>query len=576
MPKIINAYQEGQNSIADSLKDIGQSIWGDAAKNEGYRQSAEKTRREAEKVARENANAEPYARALRDNDTGNARYYGALHGLPPEGVAIANRLAAAGHANGDMYDPMLGTAMLGAGASAAGTPRGHREMLENQRMQLTYGVTDEDPRTGAKNYGWRDPRTMSTAPPNTGLGQPNAPSGNNPLLPRGNAPNGNTPQATYTPADLLTDERGQPVQIPAAPLHMTEAVDENGQPVLDARGKQALEAVRQKYGDGYASKVLGTVLGHGLLPSSRSKANNAFIDDVYNVYPGYDPGVAAMRNKTWQDIASSGKTGQMTTALGQFMHHLGEKYIPAVEGIGTVDTLHPFSGAGPLPAAGNWIAGQGTNAYNAAHIQSLRNQGAPQITALDAAQEAVANEYAKVLRTTGMAESDVQRNMAIFKPGNSPAQAKAAIDTALGVIHGAYASREGTINRLLMAPHPPLVDQETQGLEGQIKSWLGGGKAPVIGKGLGQMQSGVPVGTGGGGGTQPATALPPGPTGHPPSVNDTAPPPAPGARSSFDDRFSAAGEPPLLAEARAAIAAGKSRTAVIQRLQQMGVDPAGL
>ena len=42
------------------------------------------------------------------------------------------------------------------------------------------------------------------------------------------------------------------------------------------------------------------------------------------------------------------------------------------------------------------------------------------------------------------------------------------------------------------------------------------------------------------------------------------------------DRFSAAGEPPALAEARDAIAKGAPRAAVMNRLRQMGVDPQGL
>lgn len=546
MPRIINAYSEGQNSIADSLKSIGQSIWGDEAKNEGLRQNAEKLRQEAAKAARENTNAEPYARAMRDNDMGNARYYGALHGLTPEGIGVANRVTAAGRANGNYDDPALGTSMLGAGQAMASTPEGQRRALENAHMQPTYGVTGEDPRTGAHEYGWRDPRDRTTAP-STGMPQPGQAQPPRGFSPPSAPANPSTPQAAYTPADMITDERGQPVQIPSAPLHLASSVDENGQPILDTRGRQALEAVRQKYGDGYASRVLSTILGHVTMPGSRSKANNAFMDDVLGVYPNYDQGVARMRNDTYKDIALGGRTGQIGAAVTQGINHMTDELIPNASKLDTWHSGH----FGPF-----------TKAANSLYISNLAGNQDPRLAGFNVAKEGFANEFAKIFRTQGnMAEADIEHQRQNFLAAQSPEELQATVKTAMGLMHGSLSSREATIQRILGADaqRPPMVGPETKAKLDQIQAWLDGGGLPQSGgKNMGQAQSGVPVGAGGGGGTQPATALPPNASGHPPSINDRPQ------------------EHPMLAEARAAIAAGKSRAAVIQRLQQMGVDPQGL
>lgn len=494
--KIINALSDANNSIAESLKSVGQSIWGDEAKNEGLRQNAEKLRQEAAKAARENSSAEPYARSLRDNDAPSARYYGALHGLTPEGTAVANRLAVSGHANGNMYDPELGTAMLGAGASAASTPQGHRETLENARMQPTYGITDEDPRTGAKNYGWRDPRTMTTQP-NAGFGQP-APQGA-PMQPGGgfNTPPANpaAPQASYTPADLLTDEHGQPMATQPAPLHMAQsAVDENGQPMLSSRGQQALEAVRQKYGDGYAGRVLGTILGHNSAPASRSRANNAFMDDVYSVYPNFDAGVNAMRNATYKDIALSGKTGQVGMAIDQGIRHMGEQLIPQAVALDT----WPSGKFGPL-----------THAANSLYTAKLAGEQDPRLAGFNVAKEGFANEFAKIFRTQGqMAEPDIEAQRRNFTAAQTPQELQAVVKSAIGLMHGSLQTREAAINRVLGADsqRPPMISPETAQNIAQIEAWAGGGAVPHFGKQGAQLPQGVPSA---GGGNQPATAVPP-------------------------------------------------------------------
>lgn len=522
MPKIINAYSDANNSIADSLKSIGQSIWGDEAKNEGLRQNAEKLRQEAARAARENNNAEPYARAMRDNDMGSARYYGALHGLTPEGIGVANRVTAAGRANGNYDDPMLGTSILGAGGSMASTPEGQRRAMANQRA-MEQDKTDaskytpiytEDPRTGVKSAtGGFNTKTGEQVP----FGQPrgfNQPA--NPNAPMMSNPGGQQPG--FTPAASLADDYGNPISVPSAPLHMMHSADENGQPILSEQGKQRLLQLEQQ-NPGYGGQLLATVLGHIPPPSSRSKQNNVFMRDLLSVDPGYEAGVAGMRNKTYQDVASSGKTGQIATAVDQGINHMGEVLIPAAA---KLNTWH----------SGSW--GPLTSTMNSIYTAKLAGNQDPRLVEFNVAREGFANEFAKIFRTTGMSEQEIEHQRHNFAAAQTPEEVQAAARSAIHLLHGSLDAREASIQRVLGpdARRAPMVSKDTAAKIAQIEAWANGGAVPQSGgKNSGQLPQGAPGGA-------PATALPPGPTGHPPSINDPpqTQPPA-GFRQAPDGKF---------------------------------------
>jgi hypothetical protein len=122
MPRIINAY-DGNSALGKSLADLGESIFGNQARDEVYRQTAFGKKRE-------NDNAEPLAAAVRDGNRNNIGYYGVLAGKTGQDAGDFNRLSAANHA-ASFDDPRLAISMMGAGGAAGNTAIGQRRSLDN-------------------------------------------------------------------------------------------------------------------------------------------------------------------------------------------------------------------------------------------------------------------------------------------------------------------------------------------------------------------------------------------------------------------------------------------------------------
>lgn len=116
MPRIINAY-DGNSAIGSSLAKLGESIFGDQAKNEVYRQKAKE-------LTRGNDNAQGFADSLKNNDSKGALYYGALGNHTGQDVGDFNRARAATFAGGNVDSPDLATAYMGAGGNFAATAPG--------------------------------------------------------------------------------------------------------------------------------------------------------------------------------------------------------------------------------------------------------------------------------------------------------------------------------------------------------------------------------------------------------------------------------------------------------------------
>ena len=101
MPQIIVARaNENNNAIADPLRSLGESIFGDEAKKAGYRQ-------DAERIKRQETNAPLFAEAARNNDLAALRYYGALADKSAGDIAAWNRMSAAAAASGNTTIPRL-------------------------------------------------------------------------------------------------------------------------------------------------------------------------------------------------------------------------------------------------------------------------------------------------------------------------------------------------------------------------------------------------------------------------------------------------------------------------------------
>lgn len=116
MPQFINSpYSSNTDGgIGSMLSSMGQAQFGDTARR------ALITQQMLEKE-RQNANAEPYAAALRDHNPSQAVYYGSLGGHTGQDLGAGNLAATAADAGANFRDPRLAIMALGAGHPASGT-----------------------------------------------------------------------------------------------------------------------------------------------------------------------------------------------------------------------------------------------------------------------------------------------------------------------------------------------------------------------------------------------------------------------------------------------------------------------
>lgn len=124
MPRIINAYAEN-SSLANSLKDLGESMFGDQAKNEVYRQTAFGKKRE-------NDNIPLLADAVARGDRDAIARLGVMSNKTGQDAADFNRLAVSNHAAG-VDDPRMALATMGAGGAFTSTAPGQGRALANDR-----------------------------------------------------------------------------------------------------------------------------------------------------------------------------------------------------------------------------------------------------------------------------------------------------------------------------------------------------------------------------------------------------------------------------------------------------------
>lgn len=137
MPKIINAYAANE-SIADNLRDMANSIFGDEAKHEVLRGQARKLQREADFVPL-------YAAAAAANDRPGMAKYSILSDRE-QYLPSTSLVTAANAAGNDYASPALATAALGAGHSAEGTFPGLQQTI-GQRMAAAHEATERAART---------------------------------------------------------------------------------------------------------------------------------------------------------------------------------------------------------------------------------------------------------------------------------------------------------------------------------------------------------------------------------------------------------------------------------------------
>lgn len=525
MPKIINAYEAGNGSIADSLKSMGESIWGDEAKNEGLRQHALK-------LQRENQSAVPFANAAAANDPAQLRYYGAVSGRHGNDVANWNLLSAADRAGANLDDPRLGVAQIGAGHPATATMEDQNRQRANARAMEEDRTDKFVPVMGEDQYGGKTP--VGAFRSRTGEMKKFAPNGG--FLPQ---PQPNAAAGFRTVAE---DDH--------QPYYGGTGEDGNQNPLVG--GGEYLRTLPP----GRAAIVAGILDGRMPPPTGNAALhprNQRLLEDAARVEPDFDLTKWGMRFQSEKAFQPGGKYGNSIKSLNQAVTHAGTLMEEA-------DALHNHENIGKgIPLVGP-VVGLGTQALNSGKNAVANASGEVGTGRFDLARNAFADEIASVFRTVGMSDHQIKMWQDTINSSQSPTQLRANVGAAVELYQGAANALEGERNRGGMSPlrkREPMINQQTQDTLGRIGRWAAGGKlekAPF--KVQGQHPAGAPQPV-----VTPQSQAGPGPQGQ------------------FNDRFGGAQADPgaaLLAEARDAIARGAPRDAVIQHLQQLGVAPAGL
>src|SRR5215471_18353836 len=150
MPAIVNAYA-ANNGIADAMRSLADSLFGDQAKQALIRENVAKTRLEEERLRDQNESANAIPGLFQSRD-----YRGTigqiLRHTPTAGNIGGVALTGAGlDANGNVNDPRLATAALGAGHSIEGTVPGQNatiaERINIARMQAERAAETQRPRS---------------------------------------------------------------------------------------------------------------------------------------------------------------------------------------------------------------------------------------------------------------------------------------------------------------------------------------------------------------------------------------------------------------------------------------------
>jgi hypothetical protein len=283
---------------------------------------------------------------------------------------------------------------------------------------------------------------------------------------------------------------------------------------------------------GRAAQVKALVEGRMPPPTSaglRSPATQALLQAAGQYEPGFDLTTWNARNKGYADFYGGGKSSEMVRSANQTISHVGEL-------VSSMMGLDPTS----FPSVNSV-----KNAYNTA-------TGGGQVTEFLPNAHAVADELSKVFKGASISDSEIRSWEQRLNPNMSPEQQKAAVGKLLSLLNGSLTALENkrvqSFGQAAADKKGPLLTPESNTILENVSKWIGGSqdvnaatfKHPLVKPKTGTDPHAQP-------GQQPA-----------------APAPAGGA-----------GVDPL-AQARDAIAKGAPKAAVIDRLKQNGIDPAGL
>lgn len=549
--------------IADSLRDIGQSIWGNGARNEGVRQHARKLAAEAAAEERKNSATGEAAERFAQGDWQGVGRNMILAGEDPKIPAGYTQYYNANKYGAD--DPRTTNSMMGVpGANYAHTPSGFREgeatkltregMRDTSGGKPTFGVISQRP-DGTPEYGWRNPAQIGA--PGGGV-TPYVPGEATPQ-PGFGAPASGRPGVQNIG---LFDEGNRPIPLAMAGTgHVQSAIrgelqDEAGNPLISPQGAAKLAEIHQR-DPGHAGHLLATIQGRipPLSPAAWvNRKNGPFVNDLFSIAPGFDAGVWGQRFKTYQDYATSGGSGKAAQAAEQALRH-GRDMIETAGDLNNFEPLRPFSGKSTAGRVGNFVLSPATQAVNATKNAYNEASGEPGPTAFDVLRDGFSDEFAKAFKGAGVLnEKEVEGWQKNFNArSKSPTQMRAAVSTALSMLDEGMKTREAQRNRVLGPNHgqAPMLSPEAHEKLNEIAEWARTGKLPaqrLTTKVEGRMPQGAPQPAVGEPAAPGAPQAPPGPQNVPAaSPGASQPPPAaieilrarPDTAEAFDRHYGA-------------------------------------
>lgn len=343
MPTIINPYS-GNQSVADSLKSLGDSMF-------GHQSQQALIREQALKLQRNNQAAPLEAQSFRDNNPTEMGAQAILGDRPANDYSQYYRTRAAIAANGNPDDKNLNTAMLANGPVSA-TPVGQGRELANAQAVAQIPVTE-------RAQEFKNTPTQVSGPnglpvlvrQSDAIGQ-NAPLNPNAVEAAAAARDtGMLPNAGPQAPGALPRPMGSPIGIPPTPpgVNGIEARHEAGKNISDENKtatEQALGAIDFLRASDNAKRTLqpmpNSVFGPwaGPINTVRSVAG-AIPGDPMNVHPAM--GDYATKQGLLNDLATS-KFREKFGARPTQMEYA--KMLEMVGGLNTPDAAHAVAQLG--------------------------------------------------------------------------------------------------------------------------------------------------------------------------------------------------------------------------------------
>lgn len=210
------------------------------------------------------------------------------------------------------------------------------------------------------------------------------------------------------------------------------------------------------------SQVKAIVEGRMQPPSGfalKSPRVQALLTAAAQYEPGFDMTKWGSRASTAKDFAS-GTSAKNVTSLNTVVGHLSDLADKA-DALGNIN-----SGLGPANTMWNYVKNSFENA-----------SGAPEVNNFTLARNAVADEMAKVFRSSGMSDHEISAWKDTLSSSMTPDQLKGAVKTGIGLMDSRLSALNDQRDRGMSTSNEPrsLLNPHSQESLAKVERWANGG-----------------------------------------------------------------------------------------------------